>query len=174
MSDASRSPEVSTDPNEWVSIDYVHDQVEAMMSRQWDAFETMERRFAQVLAFVSALTVAGIAFLPERIATDISTRWVTFVGLLFLLFSGGVALWGFLPRRWTSAPNPHTLRSKYLTTNAREVRLVVTDSRIVDFERNKKSLDRQVWLFRASVALLFTGTLLFVVAAGMSTTPKGL
>ena len=51
MSDASQSPEVSTDPNEWVSIDYVHDQVEAMMSRQWDAFEAMGTSIRQVLAF---------------------------------------------------------------------------------------------------------------------------
>ena len=39
MNDDSEDPEVSTDPDEWLSLDYVHEQVEAMMLRQWEASE---------------------------------------------------------------------------------------------------------------------------------------
>ena len=168
MNGDSEEPDVSTDPDEWVSIDYVHDQVEAMMSRQWDAFAAWERRFGQILAFASALTVAGIVFLPERIATGPATTGLTFIGLAILLASCLVTLFGLIPKGWRSAPDPRTLRSDFLGTDSRELRLMITDTRIELFELNEKHLKSQLWRFGLSVALLILGILLLLVATVMS------
>ncbi len=173
MSDASQSPEVSTDPNEWVSIDYVYDQVETMISRQRDAFEAWERRYGQVLAFTSALTVAGIVFLPERIATDPVTVGFAFVGLAILLLSCLATLLGLAQKGSWSAPDPRTLRSKYLATDPRELRLLLTDTRVELFELNEKRLNRQFWGFILLVLMLTLGILFLLVAAIMSATLNG-
>ena len=169
----SEDPEVSTDPDEWLSLDYVHEQVEAMMLRQWEASERWDHRFGQILAFASALSVAGIVFLPEKIGNDPLATVVMFLGLAGLIISCLVTLFRLFPKVWQSAPDPRTLRSKYLTTDPRELRLLVTDTRIESFEVNEHHLASNLTWFRWSVSLLVFGLVCLVAASAISAILNG-
>jgi len=160
-----------SDPRAWLSLDYIHDQVQAQIehqSRVWDAVDSRLRLILSVIgiAFAAALGLRGFTvgaggpplFVPFWVGFAASTA----VGV-YLVAAAIVAL-AYLPIDFDWPPKPSALRTEYLLEDLRETKLDVVDTLIAAYDLNERAIARKTRAFVVAFALTAIATILLGIA----------
>jgi len=157
------------DPRSWLSLDYVHDQVQTQLDEQsklWDAVDGRLRLilgvisivFAAAAAFQRASPVSGGAPLPFMIGAG------AICAVTLFLAAAGIVAWAYWPTDFDRPPKPHELRNLYLTTDPKEVKLIVIDITLLAYTGNQAIIERKNMAFKRAFALTAIATILLGVA----------
>ncbi len=175
MPGAEPSPLPSTldpsDPRAWLSLDYVHDQVQAQIqhqSRVWDVVDARLRLILGVIgiAFAAALGLRGFTvgaggpplFVPFWVGLAASSA----VGV-YLLAAAIVGL-AYLPMDFDWPPKPSTLRTEYLLEDPQETKLAVIDTLIAAYDLNERAIARKTRAFVVAFGLTAIATIILGIA----------
>jgi hypothetical protein len=164
-------------PDNWFGLDYVHDAVASQLEQQAGLWEEASGRLRLVLG-VSGLVFAVTLGLLPRTTVGVTTAsglvsqlvllpfWVgalAIAGLALFFVAGLIATIAYWPRNFSWPPAPDSLR-KYLTTDPREIKLIVVDEMIEAYARNAVELDSKVLAVRRSLAISALATALLGAA----------
>lgn len=158
------------DPENWPSLDYIHDQVQAQLNAQssiWDAVDARLRLILGVITIVFAAAgalfqrsswQAGGAPLPFVVGA------ATVIALILFLVAAGTVAWAYRPMNFDRPPNPGELRDLYLTTDPRRVKLTVIDSILDAYTANEEVIRRKNRYFSWAFGFTAVGTSLLGLA----------
>lgn len=166
-------------PANWLGLDYVHDRVVAQLDEQGDLWEEADGRLRLILGVIGIVFAVTLGLLPRGTVTvsnasggmTTEPQYLLFlvgvpaiVGLVLFAVAGVVALVAYWPRDFNLPPAPDSLR-KYITSNEREVKLIVLDEMLDAYEANKVWLGRKFLAFRW--ALIITGIATAALGTGV-------
>jgi hypothetical protein len=155
------------DPANWLSLDYVHEQVQAQLKAQEVIWEAVDGRLRLILGVIGIVFAAAAAFQRAAGGGPLLPFWVgagvSLAVSLFLLAAiiAGVSYW---PYDFDRPPQPHRLRERYLTTDPREVMLAVVDTILVAYTNNAAVIERKNLAFKRAFVLTATATALLGIA----------
>jgi hypothetical protein len=175
---ARRQPVVLTEgherPDSWRALDYVHDRIAGQLQEQSRLWEEADGRLRLVLGVIGVIFAAILGLLPRATLTvttpDGSGQqplylpfWVgalAVTALAMYAVAGLVAAVAYWPRTFSWPPAPEAMRN-YVTTDPREVKLIVVDEMLEAYAANGRSLASKLRLFRWAfvVATAATGLL---------------
>jgi hypothetical protein len=160
-----------SDPRAWLSLDYVHDQVQAQIqhqSRVWDVVDARLRLILGVIgiAFAAALGLRGFTVgsggPPQLVPFWVGLAAGTAVGV-YLLAAAIVGL-AYLPMDFDWPPKPSTLRTEYLLEDPRETKLAVIDTLIAAYDLNERAIARKTSAFVIAFGLTAIATIILGIA----------
>jgi hypothetical protein len=160
-------------PDNWIGLDYVHDTVASQLKQQADLWEEANGRLRLVLGVSGLVFAATLGLLPRGTITVTTTQgatsqlillpfWVgalAVAGLALFFIAGLIATIAYWPRDFNWPPAPSSLR-KYLTTDAREIKLTAVDEMLEAYAKNEVELDRKVLAVRRSLGISVFATAL--------------
>jgi hypothetical protein len=153
-------------PDNWYGLDYVHDRISVQLQEQSRLWQTVDGGARLILGAIGVVFAATLGLLPRGSAT-VSTPSGPVQEFLFLPFwvgalaisaiglfslAGLLAMVAYWPRTFSSPPAPDSLR-KYVTSDEREIKLIVVDEMLNAYAANSVWLARKLQLF--SWALVF-------------------
>jgi hypothetical protein len=161
-------------PDNWYGLDYVHDRISVQLREQSRLWEEADGRLRLILGVIGVVFAATLGLLP-RGSVLVTTPsgpmqeilylpfWVGALAVTaFVLFSvaGFVALVAYWPRTFSWPPAPESLR-EYVTSDEREIKLLVVDAMLDAYAANGVWLARKFQLFRFAfgIAALAAGIL---------------
>jgi hypothetical protein len=160
-------------PDSWYGLDYVHDRITVQLREQSRVWGEVDGGLRLILGAIGVVFAATLGLLP-RGSSPFSTPAGPVQELLYLPFwvgglaiaalglfalAGLMALVAYWPRTFSWPPAPEALR-KYVTSDEREIKLIVVDEMLNAYAANGVRLGRKLWLF--SWALVFAA-----MAAGL-------
>jgi hypothetical protein len=154
-------------PDNWLSLDLILDQVAAQLDAQADAWDDVDGRLRLILGFIGIIFAVVAGFLRAsspgsatvgqppagQLAFAVGAPAIAAVGVYLL--AGVIIAWVYWPTTFDRPPAPAALRNNYLTTDARETKLVVIDSMIEAYSKNELVLARRTRAFK--IAFVLTG-----------------
>ncbi len=157
------------DPASWLSLDYVHDQVQAQLEEQSELWDTVDGRLRLILGVISIVFAAAAAFQRASPAAGGAPLpfWVgaAAIGAVSLfLAAAGIVAWAYWPTDFDRPPKPHELRELYLTTDPREVKLIVIDITLLAYTGNQAIIERKNRAFKRAFGLTAAATILLGLA----------
>jgi hypothetical protein len=170
--------DAAENPDNWYGLDYVHDGITVQLREQARLWAEVDGGLRLILGAIGVVFAATLGLLP-RGSSPVTTPagpvqqllylpfWVgalsvTAIGLFAL--AGFVALVAYWPRTFSLPPAPDALR-KYLTSDEREIKLIVVDEMLDAFAVNGVWLGRKLQLF--SLALVFAAIAAGLLAIGV-------
>jgi hypothetical protein len=153
-------------PDSWYGLNYAHDRVTAQLSEQSRVWEEVDGGLRLILGAIGVVFAATLGLLPRSSATVTTPAgpmqeflylpfWVGALAVgamgLFAL-AGLLALAAYWPRTFSWPPAPESLR-EYITSDEREVKLIVLDAMLDAFAANSVWLGRKLQLFSWALAL---------------------
>jgi hypothetical protein len=167
QSDTTDRPE---DPATWLSLDYVHEQIQAQIEHQSDVWDTVDGRLRLVLGVIG-IAFAGALGLRSFSGGNGTTVFLPFlVGLLASLAVGvylvAAAIVGiaYLPMNFDWPPKPAALRDAYLLKDTRETKLAVLDTLIAAYVANEQAIARKITAFVWAFTLTAVATIMLGIA----------
>jgi hypothetical protein len=164
-------------PANWLALDYVHDRVAAQLEEQGDLWEEADGRLRLILGLIGIVFAVTLGLVPRGTVstpsggTTAEPLYLPFFvgvpaigGLVLFGLAGILALTAYWPRDFNLPPAPDSLR-KYVTSNEREVKLIVVDEMLEAYEANKIWLGRKFLVFRW--ALVISGIATAALGAGV-------
>jgi hypothetical protein len=157
------------DPRSWLSLDYVHDQVQTQLDEQSKLWDAVDGRLRLILGVISIVFAAAAAFQRSLPATGGSPLpFVVGAGAIsavsLFLIAAGIVAWAYWPTDFDRPPKPHELRNHYLTTDPREVKLIVIDSTLLAYTGNQRIIERKNRAFKVAFGLTAVATILLGTA----------
>lgn len=171
------------DPENWISLEYVHDRVLEELTSQERRWQEVDSRLRMVLgvtgivfavagAFVrgnlpvSGALAAGVpipASLPFWVGTAVDGAVVLY------LIAGLLVAWAY---RWRSFDRPVRpwILSTYISTDPREVKHEVIDTAVLAYYQNERVITTKLQLFAVSFVFTVLATILLGVALLMQVT----
>jgi hypothetical protein len=157
------------DPRSWLSLDYVHDQVQEQLEEQAKLWDTVDGRLRLILGVISIVFAAAAAFQRSSPASGgaplpflIGAGAIGAVSLF--LAAAAIVAWAYWPTDFDRPPKPHELRELYLTTDPREVKLIVIDITLLAYTGNEAIIKRKNLAFKRAFALTGIATILLGLA----------
>lgn len=157
------------DPRSWLSLDYVHDQVQAQLDEQAKLWDTVDGRLRLILGVISIVFAAAAAF--QRSSPVLGGGPLPFlvgagaIGAVSLfLIAAAIVAWAYWPTDFDRPPKPHELRELYLTTDPKEVKLIVIDIILLAYTGNQAIIERKNLAFKVAFGLTAIATILLGVA----------
>lgn len=157
------------DPRSWLSLDYVHDQVRAQLDEQSKLWEGVDGRLRLILGVISIVFAAAAAF--QRSSPVSGGTLLPFVigagaigAVSLFLIAAGIVAWAYWPTDFDRPPKPHELRELYLTTDPKEVKLIVIDIILLAYTGNQAIIERKNLAFKVAFGLTAIATILLGVA----------
>lgn len=164
-------------PDNWVGLDYVHDTAVSQLKQQADLWAEANGRLRLVLGVSGLVFAAALGLLPRGTITVTTAEgpvsqlvlvpfWVgacAIFGLALFFVAGLIATIAYWPRDFNWPPAPSSLR-KYLTTDSREIKLIVLDEILAAYASNEVELDRKVQAVQQSLAISVLATALLGAA----------
>jgi hypothetical protein len=151
------------DPANWLSLDYIHDQVQEQLKAQSDLWDAVDGRLRLILGVIGIVFAASATF--QRQVTLGGTAqipfWIgLFVGLAVVLFliAGAIVAVAYWPQEFNRPPDPIDLRNRWLTTEPEEVKLIVIDSILEAYNDNEDVIERKNDAFKAAFVLTAVAT----------------
>ncbi|MCC7106261.1 MAG: hypothetical protein IT307_14060 [Chloroflexi bacterium] len=152
-------------PETWLSLDYVHEQVQTQLEIQSKDWEAIDNRLRLILGVISIVFAAAAAFqragsssggspLPFLVGT------VAIMAVVLFLVAAAIATWAYWPYDFDRPPKPHELRELYLTTDPREVKLTVIDIILLAYTENAQIIERKITAFKQAFSLTAIATIL--------------
>ncbi|MDQ6673916.1 MAG: hypothetical protein M3069_24760 [Chloroflexota bacterium] len=153
-------------PDNWYGLDYVHDRITAQLQEQSGLWQEVDGGLRLILGAIGVVFAAALGLLPRGSAT-ISTPAGLVQEILYLPFwvgalaigaiglfalAGLLALVAYWPRTFSWPPAPESLR-EYLTSDEREIKLIVVDAMLDAFAANSVWLGRKLQMFSWALAL---------------------
>jgi hypothetical protein len=153
-------------PDNWYGLDYVHDRISSQLQEQSKLYEEVDGRLRLILGVIGVVFAATLGLLPRGTTTVITPAgpiqepvylpfWVgalAIVAIVVFSLAGLVALVGYWPRAFSWPPAPQSL-PKYITSDEREIKLVVVDEMLNAYTANSEWLVRKIRLFQLAFAL---------------------
>jgi hypothetical protein len=162
-------PDDVEDPATWLSLDYVHEQVQAQLEIQSKDWEAVDARLRLILGVISIVFAAAAAF--QRATPSSGGAPLPFVvgaaailAVIFFLAAAIIATVAYWPYDFDRPPKPHELRELYLTTDPREVKLTVIDSILLAYTGNETIIERKIIAFKRAFCLTAIASALLGVA----------
>jgi hypothetical protein len=153
------------DPKSWLSLDYVHDQVQAQLDEQSKLWDTVDGRLRLILGVISIVFAAAAAL--QRSSPASGGAPLPFVigagaigAVLLFLVAAAIVAWAYWPTDFDRPPKPHELRELYLTTDSQEVKLIVIDIILLAYTGNQAIIKRKNLAFKVAFALTGIATIL--------------
>ncbi|MBI2755565.1 MAG: hypothetical protein HYX52_02545 [Chloroflexi bacterium] len=167
-------------PENWIGLDYIHDQVVAQMEEQSKLWENADGRLRLILGVIGIVFAAVLGLLPRGTITVMTAagpitepQYVPFwtgsaaiAAIGCFATAGVIATVAYWPRDFNWPPAPDSLR-KYLTTDPREIKLTVLDEMLTAYDQNRVWLGRKFVAFRWAFSLTAIATALLGVAVIM-------
>jgi hypothetical protein len=162
-SPASDDPE---NPDSWYGLDYVHNRITDQLREQSRLWQEVDGGLRLILGAIGVVFAATLGLLP-RGSAPVATPAGTVQELLYLPFwvgalavgaiglfalAGLVALVAYWPRTFSLPPAPESLR-EYVTSDEREIKLIVVDAMLDAFAANSVWLGRKLQLFSWALVL---------------------
>lgn len=160
-------------PENWFSLDYVHEQVLAQLQAQSDLWDAVDGRLRLILGFIGIVFAAAIGLQRAvPVATGPSGPvllpfWVgaaAAVAVMVYLIAGLIVAVAYWPTPFDRPPKPDALREQYLLADPRQTKLDVIDTIIEAYNRNTAPLARKNLAFKVAFVLTGIATALMGVA----------
>jgi hypothetical protein len=165
---AEESEDVET-PEAWLSLDYVHEQVQAQLEIQSKDWEAIDNRLRLILGVISIVFAAAATF--QRAAPAAGGAPLPFLigaaaisAVFCFLLAAAIATQAYWPYDFDRPPKPHELRELYLTTDPREVKLTVIDIILLAYTDNEKIIERKITAFKRAFWFTAVATSLLGIA----------
>jgi hypothetical protein len=157
------------DPETWLSLDYIHEQVQAQLELQSKDWEAVDARLRLILGVISIVFAAAAAFQRAASASGgaplpFAVGATAILAVIFFLAAAVVATLAYWPSDFDRPPKPHELRELYLTTDPREVKLTVIDSILLAYTGNQEIIERKIIAFKRAFWLTAVASSLLGVA----------
>lgn len=157
------------DPKAWLSLDYVHDQVQSQLEEQSKLWDTVDGRLRLILGVISIVFAAAAAF--QRSSPGSGGAPLPFVvgagaigAVSLFLIAAAIVAWAYWPTDFDRPPKPHELRNLYLTTDPKEVKLIVIDIMLLAYTGNQAIIERKNSAFKLAFGLTAIATIMLGVA----------
>lgn len=157
------------DPENWLSLDYVHEQIQEQLKAQSALWDEVDARLRLILGVIGIVFAASATF--QRQVTVGGTVQIPFwIGLLvgmavaLYLVAGAVVAIAYWPQKFNRPPDPIDLRNRWLTTDPREVKLIVIDSILDAYNDNEDVIERKSRAFKVSFAMTAGATAMMGLA----------
>jgi len=151
------------DPDNWLSLDYIHDQVQEQLKAQSDLWDAVDGRlrlilgvigivFAASATFQRQVTAGGAAQIPFALGVLVS------VAVVLFFVAGSIVALAYWPQKFNRPPDPIDLRERWLTTDPNLVKLIVTDSIREAYNDNEDVIERKNFAFKVAFVLTAVAT----------------
>ncbi|MBA2447705.1 MAG: hypothetical protein H0V51_06735, partial [Chloroflexi bacterium] len=136
---------------------------------QSDLWDVVDGRLRLILGVIGIVFAASATF--QRQVTAGGTAQIPFwigaavVGAVVLfLVAGGIVAVAYWPQKFNRPPDPLDLRGRWLTTDPRQVKLIVIDSILDAYNDNEDVIERKNLAFKIAFVLTAVATGLLGVA----------
>lgn len=146
------------DPNNWLSLDFVHERVLAQLDAQSDLWDVVDTRLRLVLGVIGIVFAATLALQRGTTPIPFWAGVLAIAAIILFLVAGIVAAQVYWPTPFDRPPNPAALRAAYLTTDPRVTKLEVIDTAIEAYNNNQRVIDRKNFAFKIAFVLTGVGT----------------
>jgi len=167
--DASDGELDPDDPAGWLSLDYVHDQIQRQLEAQSDLWDEVDGRLRLILGVIGIVFAASATF--QRQVTAGGTAQIPFVvgslvalAVVCFLIAGAIVAIAYWPQKFDRPPDPVGLRDRWLTADPRRVKLIVTDSIRDAYNENEDVIKRKNQAFKVAFVLTAVATGMLGVA----------
>jgi hypothetical protein len=162
-------------PSSWHALDYVHDRVAGQLQEQSRLWEETDGRLRLILGIIGIILAATLGLLPRGTTTVTTANGLAQAPLLLpfgvgaaavlalglYAVAGVVAAVAYWPRTFSWPPAPEALR-QYITSDPREIKLLVLDEMLDAYAANSVWIGWKIRLFRwafvvATAATAFLG-----------------
>jgi|SRR5215212_8313579 len=136
------------DPDTWIGLDFVFDQILAQLDAQERRWQDMDGRLRLVLGLIGVVFAAAGVFargtgsaslLPFRVGL------VAGIAVGLYLVAGAAVVWAYHAKAFDRPPNPSDLRD-YMTTDTREAKREVLDTIVLAYTENERIIAmKQKW-----------------------------
>ena len=132
------------------SIDIVFDNSKTALNRQFEQSSSLDMKLGISIG-LSGVILAALLGLQGLNAYDMVTTWLIILAVTLVILSLIFAAYGvFLIGKFQWAPRPEALRKFYLTTSARETKLVIIDTQIEVYIKNRNFISRKARMMKLS------------------------
>jgi len=153
-------------PDNWYGLDYIHDRISIQLRVQSRLYDEADGRLRLILSVIGVVFAATLGLLPRGsvpVNSDPGAGmqpiylpfWVGALAvgaMLAFTLAGLVALIAYWPRPFSLPPAPESLRA-YVTSDEREIKLIVVDEMLDAYAANGVWLAHKVRLFGYAFAL---------------------
>ena len=136
---------------------------------QSDLWDVVDGRLRLILGVIGIVFAASATF--QRQVTAGGTAQIPFwigaavVGAVVLfLVAGGIVAVAYWPQKFNRPPDPLDLRGRWLTTDPRQVKLIVIDSILDAYNDNEDVIERKNLAFKIAFVLTAVATGLLGIA----------
>lgn len=141
------------DPGNWLSLDYVHDQVQSQLEAQSELWDVVDGRLRLILGVIGIVFAASATF--QRGASQAGAALIPFgiglaviVAVALFLAAATIVAFAYWPQKFNRPPDPLDLRSRWLTTDPSEVKLIVVDSMLDAYNDNEAVIEAKNRAFK--------------------------
>jgi hypothetical protein len=158
-------------PDNWLSLDYVHERVLAQLDAQSDLWDVVDARLRLILGVIGIVFAAALGLQRGPALIPFWAGALAVAAVILFLAAGIVAAWVYWPSPFDRPPDPASLRGQYLTTDPRVSKLEVIDTAIEAYNKNQRVIDRKNFAFKVAFVLagiatgLLGGAIIAQVAA---------
>ena len=160
----------SDDPDAWLSLDYIHDQVVEQIKEQEAAWNDLNERLRLIIGFIGIAFAAALGLRGFGVGT--TAYFVPFwVGLLasvsvamYVAAALVAGITAVAPGTFNRPPRPRTLRDEYLWEDPRKTKRAVLDTLIEAYSANARLLARRHRSFMRAFATAGAATVILGAA----------
>jgi len=158
--DATFAPD---QPEAWPGVRYVHNQVEAQLMAQCDAWHLVDARLRLILGVAGVVFAAVLGLQPAARPAMPLVGMLTIGACAFFLLAAVIAFVGGWPAKLDRPPAPSRLRGA-VGTDPRQIQLAVIDEMTTAFGRNEGKLDGRLRALKMASVCMAAATVLLGAA----------
>lgn len=148
--------ESEEDPDNWKSLDYVHDQIGEQFEHQSALWDALDGRLRLVLGVIGIAFAAGLSFRAPNGPAG-TTAWfplplgvVAALAVVLYMMAAAIVARVYIPTAFDWPPKPANLRTDFLLIDPRETKLSVIDTMVKAYQANELVIGWKTrWFVRA-------------------------
>jgi hypothetical protein len=145
------------------SLDVVFGETKAAVERQSEEISSLDMKLGVLLGLAGIILAALLGFLFNPQCGDLATKGFITLAVVLVLASLICAALGYRTRKYEIAPAPKELRKFYLMEDLKKTKLVLLDTLVKVYYRNKKRIETKVRYTNISFIFVFSGALMIGV-----------
>jgi len=151
------------DPDNWLSLEYVHDQVLENLKTQYEMWNVTDGRLRLVLGVIGIIFAAALGLQRSTSPIPFWVGVLAIGAMTLFLIAGILVAWFYISLEFDRPQQPQSLREDFLL-DEREAKLAVVDTSITAYSRNGDILARKVLAFNVAFILTAVATVLMGLA----------
>jgi hypothetical protein len=152
------------DPESWLSLDYIHDQVAEKLKQQYEALNVIDGRLRLILGVIGIIFAAALGLQRSPAPIPFWVGVLAIAAMTMFLVAGILAARRYPSLDFDWPPQPESLREEFLLADPREAKLAVVDTAIDAYNQNRNILATKIWAFNVAFALTAVATVLMGLA----------